>query len=369
MYIKNIFLENYRNIENIEFSPCNGVNVIYGDNAQGKTNILESVWLITGCKSFRSCTDDDLINFNKDFSNIKVDYFNDVRDIKTEICITHKKKGAKVNGVLKKSTRELMGTFLAVIFSPSHLSLVQDGPSERRKFLDIAISQINVKYAENLKNYNTVLKQKSAYLKDEAFLDNFEMLNIYNEKLSEFGSYIIFERSKYINELSGFVKDIYSGISENKEKIKIIYKNDSNLDGKNIGEIRKSLFLWYESKSQEEKKYKTSLVGPQKDDIEILINNISARKFGSQGQQRSCALALKLAESKVLESRTGHIPIAILDDVMSELDVKRQEYILNHINNRQVFITCCDPSQVIRQYSGSSFLVEKGKIIKTEKFD
>ena len=369
MHIKNIFLENYRNIENIEFSPCNGVNVIYGDNAQGKTNILESVWLITGCKSFRSCTDDDLIGFNKDFSNIKVDYFNDVRDIKTEICITHKKKGAKVNGVLKKSTRELMGTFLAVIFSPSHLSLIQDGPSQRRKFLDIAISQINIKYAESLKNYNTVLKQKNAYLKEDAFLDNYEMLNIYNEKLSEFGSYIIFERSKFIDELSGFVKDIYSGISENKEKIKTIYKNDSNLNGKNIGDIKNNLLLWYKSNSFEEKKYKTSLVGPQKDDIEILINNISARKFGSQGQQRSCALALKLAESKVLESRTGHIPIAILDDVMSELDVKRQEYILNHINNRQVFITCCDPSQVIRQYSGSSFLVENGKIIKTEKFD
>lgn len=363
MKINSVMLNNFRNISDISFLPDSEVNVIYGQNAQGKTNVLEAIWLFTGCKSFRGSKDSEFIKFNTDFSKISLDYCDNIREKKAEIIIGEKKK-AFLNGVEKKSTTEFIGEFYSVIFSPTHLSLIKDGPSERRKFLDSAICQLKPKYAKTLTSYKKIVLQRNSLLKDISYNSElYDILDILDEQLKKYASLIIFERLKYIDLLSKNSEEIYAGISENKEKMSIKYL--CGLDALEKNDLN-DIYDFLSEKIKEARKddifSKTTSIGPHRDDIEININNISARSFGSQGQQRSCALALKLGESEIIKSVTGENPIALLDDVMSELDEKRQDYVLNHIKERQVFLTCCDPSQVLRLCKGKSFLIENGQI-------
>ena len=363
MTVNSVKIKNFRNIADLSFTADNGVNVIYGENAQGKTNILESIWLFTGCKSFRGAKDSELIKFSEDFAKINLEFSNNLREKKSEIIIADKKKNASLNGVSLRSTAELIGSFYAVIFSPVHLSLIKDGPSARRKFLDTALCQLKPSYAEHLAGFKRALIQRNALLKDLHLNSQlYDMLDTWDDQLARYSACVIKERLQYIDLLSEYSKSIYSGISENKENFSVFYskKMDKDLSVKDIylSEIENL------KKSRKEDIFsKTTTVGPHRDDLEILINNVSARSFGSQGQQRSCALALKLGESEIIKKVTGETPVALLDDVMSELDEKRQDYVLNHINDRQVFLTCCDPSQVLRLCGGKSFLVKGGEII------
>ena len=363
MKINSISLENFRNIENMIFLPDNEVNVIYGQNAQGKTNILEAIWLFTGCKSFRGNKDSEFIKFNNEFSKISLNYEDTIREKKAEIIISDKKK-ALLNGVEKKSTADFIGEFYAVIFSPSHLSLIKDGPAVRRKFLDTAICQLKPKYAKTLSSYRKVLLQRNSLLKDIQYHSElYDILDVLDEQLAKYSSLIINERIKYIDLLSVKSEEIYSGISEQKEKLSIKYLcGIESLKNKEINDVYDFMTEKIKQARKEDITFKSTSVGPHRDDIEINIENISARSFGSQGQQRSCALALKLGESEIIKDITGENPVALLDDVMSELDEKRQDYVLNHIKERQVFLTCCDPSQVLRLCKGKSFLIENGKI-------
>ena len=363
MKINSILLEDFRNIENMLFLPHEEVNVIYGQNAQGKTNILEAIWLFTGCKSFRGSKDNDFIKFDSEFSKISLNYEDKIREKKSEIIFSDKKK-TFLNGVEKKSTTDFIGEFYAVIFSPSHLSLIKDGPAVRRKFLDTAICQLKPKYAKTLSSYRKVILERNSLLKDIQYHSElYDILDVLDEQLAKYASTIINERIKYIDLLSKHSEEIYSGISENKEKLSIKYLCGLNsLEKTGINDIYDYLSLKISESKKEDIILKSTSVGPHRDDIEINIDNISARSFGSQGQQRSCALALKLGESEIIKNLTGENPVALLDDVMSELDEKRQDYVLNHIKERQVFLTCCDPSQVLRLCKGKSFLIEKGKI-------
>ena len=363
MTVNSVNIKNFRNIADLSFTADNGVNVIYGENAQGKTNILESIWLFTGCKSFRGAKDNELIKFGEDFAKINLNFSDKSREKKSEIIIADKKKNASLNGVSLRSTAELIGSFYAVIFSPVHLSLIKDGPSARRKFLDTALCQLKPSYAEHLAGYKRALVQRNALLKDlHLNSELYDMLDTWDDQLARYSACVIKERLQYIDLLSEYSKSIYSGISENKESFSVFYsKNiDINLSVKDIflSEIEN-----LKNSRKEDILSKTTTVGPHRDDLEILINDVSARSFGSQGQQRSCALALKLGESEIIKKVTGETPVALLDDVMSELDEKRQDYVLNHINDRQVFLTCCDPSQVLRLCGGKSFLIKDGEII------
>ena len=363
MTVNSVNIKNFRNIADLSFTADNGVNVIYGENAQGKTNILESIWLFTGCKSFRGAKDNELIKFGEDFAKINLNFSDKSREKKSEIIIADKKKNASLNGVSLRSTAELIGSFYAVIFSPVHLSLIKDGPSARRKFLDTALCQLKPSYAEHLAGYKRALVQRNALLKDlHLNSELYDMLDTWDDQLARYSACVIKERLQYIDLLSEYSKSIYSGISENKESFSVFYsKNiDKNLSVKDIflSEIEN-----LKNSRKEDILSKTTTVGPHRDDLEILINDVSARSFGSQGQQRSCALALKLGESEIIKKVTGETPVALLDDVMSELDEKRQDYVLNHINDRQVFLTCCDPSQVLRLCGGKSFLIKDGEII------
>jgi DNA replication and repair protein RecF len=364
MKVNSVELNNFRNISALRLEANEGVNVIYGENAQGKTNILEGIWLFTGCKSFRGAKDSDLIRFGEDFSKINLSFSDNTREKRTDIIIGNKKKSISLNDVPLKSSAELIGSFYAVIFSPSHLSLIKDGPSERRRFIDTALCQLKPSYAESLARFRHTLQQRNALLKD-IYLNSqlYDLLDTLDIQLAEYSARVIGERLKYIDILSRYSGEIYSGISENREKISVKYSRTDIDKEISLGDLREIELQNLKNARKEDVINKITTVGPHRDDLEILINNVSARSFGSQGQQRSCALALKLGESEIIKSVTGETPVALLDDVMSELDEKRQDYVLNHINDRQVFLTCCDPSQVLRLCGGKSFLIKGGELV------
>lgn len=355
-------INNFRNIENLKIKPCENVNVIFGENAQGKTNLLESIWLFTGCKSFRGAKDSELVSFGKESAKLELDFFAENRKQYMRIEIDNRRRMSK-NSVPYKSRAKAMGDIRCVVFSPVHLNLIKEGPSERRRFLDIAISQIKPNYAILLTEYNKALKQRNALLKDIAMQrESKYLIDIWDERLAFYDSKLAIYRLSYINSLKEIVGEIYSGISSDREKISIEYKQkglDEIIAYKE--EYKRAMFMHRE----EDIATRTTTIGVHRDDLEICIDGVSARKFASQGQQRSAALALKLAEANLITAVTGEQPIALLDDVMSELDISRQDYILNHIKDWQVFITCCDPNTIKNFNNGRAFEIKDGKVIST----
>lgn len=346
MNVKHLEVKNFRNIERTTIDPCDGVNIIYGENAQGKTNLLESIWLFTGCRSFRSSKDSELINFNSKTANLSMDFFARDRDQNAYLEIGEGRKFI-LNGVKMKSSNQIMGEFLAVIFSPVHLSLVKEGPYERRRFLDIAISQLKPKYAVTLSQYNKAVAQRNVLLKDiQLHSELYDTLDIWEDRIAFFASEIIRQRLGYINKLSYYTDEIYSGLSSGKEKLDISYNQQTLV----VGDTKQELYENMKNQLYQARKLDLvtgfTSVGPHRDDLSIKIDRLPARTYGSQGQQRSAALSLKLGEAAVIKNFSDVQPVALLDDVMSELDTGRQNYILNHIKDWQVFITCCDPTAV-----------------------
>lgn len=362
MKINSIDIENFRNIKKLNVSFDN-VNIIYGENAQGKTNLIESIYLFTGSKSFRGVKDKELIKFDEQFARIKINFENKSREQNAEIFIENKRT-ASLNGVKKKSAAVLGEELKAVIFSPVHLSMVKDGPAERRKFIDNALCQLKFNYRNVLKEYNRALAQRNMLLKDISKNSSLsDMLYIWDKNLSKSGAKIIYQRNKYIDALLPYAKDIFDGLSGGKENIDLILKGAFDYKNLSLNDIENQLMLALEKNRTNDFMNRITTVGPHRDDMEILINDKSARSFGSQGQQRSCVLALKLAEASLLKEMTEDEPLALLDDVMSELDISRQDYILNHIKNWQVFITCCDANTVLRLKKGKTFHISNGGLI------
>lgn len=362
MKINKISIENYRNIEKID-AEFDNVNIIWGENAQGKTNLLEAIYLFTGSKSFRGVKDSQLVKFNEEKSNIKIEFTSNNRLQNAEIVIDSRRK-ATLNGISKKSTAQLGDEIKAVIFSPVHLSMIKDGPIERRKFIDTALYQIKSNYRNLLKDYNKALLQRNALLKNGRFDNNFDgSLYIWNINIANIGAKIIYQRLKYLEAINPYVKEIFSGISKGTEEIELKY-NGADEYLADIKDIENKLLTAIENNTQIDIINKITTKGPHRDDIDIMINGISAKTFGSQGQQRSCVLAIKLAEASLLKEMTQIEPVALLDDVMSELDEKRQDYILNHIKDWQVFITCCEKETILRLKQGKTFHIDKGQIIK-----
>ncbi|MGN1442938.1 MAG: DNA replication/repair protein RecF [Acutalibacteraceae bacterium] len=351
----------FRNIRNLRIEPCEGVNVIYGDNAQGKTNLLESIWLFTGCRSFRGAKDSELINFNARKALLSLDYYGYDREQNISLEIEKGRKFA-LNGVNLKSPSKIMSEFLAVVFSPVHLSLIKDGPYERRKFLDIAISQLKPKYAVSLSQYNKAVAQRNILLKDIAYHGElYDMLDVWEDRIAFYAGEVVRQRIGYVNRLAPFCSEIYGGISSKKEDLSVTYTQSCPAVGDNKTELYESFkSLLFASRKNDILTGSTS-VGPHRDDIEIKIDGLTARSYGSQGQQRSAALALKLGEAAVIKEFSGEQPVALLDDVMSELDESRQNYILNHIKDWQVFITCCDPGSVKNLKDGKAIRIKDGK--------
>ena len=375
MKITELHLSGFRNLSDLTLRPSGEINVFYGDNAQGKTNLLESIWLFTGSKSFRGSKDGDLVRFGSNLCRIHVDYASGGRECRATIDIGQSRK-AELNGVPLDCAARLAGEFCAVIFSPEHLGLIKDGPQIRRKFIDAAICQLWPKYIGLIMNYNRALAHRNALLKDiPLHSELIDTLPIWNEKLAHTGSHIVMTRLRYLKMLRTDAQNIYNGISHGSEKFDLIYQDSRQQDYMDSGEnqaetagiLQSTLLKNLETHRKQDIECGYTHDGPHKDDLLIKINGLHARLFGSQGQQRSAALALKLAEASVLQKQTGESPILLLDDVMSELDRSRQDYLLRNIMGWQVFITCCDPSAFSRFEKGKIFQVEKGNVTEIDR--
>ena len=364
MRISRLHLEQFRNIESLSVFPCETVNIIYGDNAQGKTNLLEAIWLLSGAKSFRGAKDADLIRFGERRALIESDFFCAGRQQTSKIQLEGKKT-AWLNDIRQDSITAFAGIFTTVVFSPSHLGLVKDGPAGRRKFLDTSICQITPRYIGMIGQYQRILLQRNTLLKDiyyaSALLDT---LDIWDEKLSALGGVIIRMRMEYTRRLQKEAEDIYKGISMERESFSLDYRPFELpvQEGQTQREISSLLLEKMMQNRSEDLRSGSTGIGPHRDDLEISINGRSVRSFGSQGQQRSSVLALKLAESRCIGDILGERPVILLDDVMSELDQNRREYLLNHLTGSQIFITCCDKGYFSRLEGGRVFRMEHGQL-------
>ena len=356
MIVKNLTSKGFRNFDEIEFFPSKNMNVIYGNNAQGKTNLLEAIWLFCGAKSFRGAKDRELLGFNKEKAINTCEFIFGENKKNAKIIIEEKRK-AELGGKLLSSASKLAGNFYAIVFSPMDLNLVNDGPNVRRKFLDTAIGQIYPLYNEKIRNYMKALNQRNTILRDVKFHSDIEfLLDDFEKSLSVLIKEIVKYRYRYVEILSETAPEIYGGISGEREKLTIEYSSPvlRNMGSEEI------LKLLKKSRKEDILTGNTS-VGPHRDDLELILNNSKLKSYGSQGQRRSVCLTLKLSEAKILKKITGEYPIALLDDVMSELDKSRQGFILNHIKDWQVFITCCDPSNIKGLKDGTVFQMEGGK--------
>lgn len=355
MIVKNLYSKGFRNFEEIEFLPSENMNVIYGDNAQGKTNLLEAIWLFCGAKSFRGAKDSELLGFNSQKAVNSCDFIFGETEKNAKIIIEQNRR-AELNGKILSSPSKLAGNFYAIVFSPTDLNLVNDGPSVRRRFLDTAIGQIYPLYNEKLRNYMKAVNQRNTILRDIKFHSDIEfLLDDFEKSLAAFIKDVIKYRYRYVEILKEILPEIYGGLSGEKEILKIEYCSTFSKDFslEQIAEILKK------SRKGDILTGNTS-VGPHRDDVNLFLNGSAVKSFGSQGQRRSVCLALKLSEAKVLKRITGEYPIALLDDVMSELDKSRQDFILNHIKDWQVFITCCDPSNIKGLENGTVFQMKGG---------
>ena len=333
MIIKFLELDDYRNYEKLSIKFDKGINILYGDNAQGKTNILEAIYYLSTTRSHRGNKDREIIRFGCSESHIRA-LFNK-NDVEYQIDIhlrKEKSKGIAVNGVKLKKAAELLGIANIIIFSPEDLSIIKNGPSERRNFVDSELCQLDKIYLYNLTNYNKIVNQRNNLLKDIIIHPELrDTLEVWDTQLINIGNKIIERRKLFTDQLNEIIVDIHKNISGGNEELKIIY--DPNIDIEGFEEKLKR-------RRENDIRYKMTSVGPHRDDFIFKINDVDIKKYGSQGQQRTAALSLKLAEIKLVERLSGSMPILLLDDVLSELDSNRQNYLLNSIKDIQTIVTC-----------------------------
>ena len=333
MNISSVELNNFRNYESLNLSLDEGVNIFYGDNAQGKTNLLDAVYVGCTSKSHRMSKDREMIRFNCTDAHIKLKLKK--KDVPYRIDMHLKKNSAKgiaVNGIPIRRSSELFGIANVVFFSPEDLNIIKDGPSERRRFMDLEMCQQSRLYLHALISYTKIINQKNRLLKEYSFTSGAEELtDVYNMQLMSFGSEIIRLREDFIKRLNEIIGEIHFSITEGKEKIELIY--DSNTTAERFEDDLKKI-------RKQEIRSGMSLIGPHRDDLVFRVNNTDLRHFGSQGQQRTAVLSLKLSEIRSFEEASGEKPLLLLDDVLSELDRKRQIQLLSSIRDGQTLITC-----------------------------
>lgn len=333
MIIKSLELENYRNYKNLSLEFDKGTNILTGENAQGKTNILEAVYLCSTTKSHRGSKDSEIINFDSEECHLRTILNKKEEDIRIDIHLRKSKsKVIALNLEKLKKTSELIGILNVVLFSPEDLNIIKGGPSYRRTFIDMQICRLDPSYVFNLSNYNKIIDQRNKLLKDIYFQPALkETLFIWDSQLQSYGSQVIKKRREFVNELNEIVKEIHYKLTNQKEFLDIKYEPDTLED-----EIENTL----KQNAERDLRSKATSAGPHRDDYVININGMDARKYGSQGQQRTAALSLKLAEIEIIKRNTKDNPIFLLDDVLSELDSNRQNMLLDSISNIQTIITC-----------------------------
>lgn len=358
MWIKKLSLKNFRNYQDQEIEFCNNINIFYGENAQGKTNIIEAIYMSSIGKSFRTNKDIETIMLNKDNSLIECFFEKEDRDGKIKIEI-NKKKNIFINGIKIKKLSELLGNINIVIFTPDDIEILKGGPQNRRKFLDIMISQLRPNYIYNLNMYLKTLEQRNNYLRqirEEQKDEN--MLEIWDEKLADYATKICKYRTDYINNINKKIKNIHKEITNNKEEIDIKYISECQDKNTylNLLKQRRKLDII--------KGYTTK--GIHRDDFSVFINNKELNIYGSQGQHRTAILSLKISELQIIKDEIGEYPILLLDDFMSELDNNRRKNLLKYMKDAQVIITCTEKLD-IDSLNYLEYKVENGKIFDKDK--
>lgn len=336
MIIESIELKNFRNYEKLQMEFDSETNILYGDNAQGKTNILEAVYLSGTTKSHKGSKDRDVINFKHEESHIRTMVRKNGISYRIDMHLKkNKTKGIAVNGIPIKKAGDLFGIVNIVFFSPEDLNIIKNGPSERRRFIDMELCQLDKVYMHDLTNYNKIIGQRNKLLKDigygsgdRALLDT---LSMWDMQLCSYGSKIIQRRKVFIRQLNEIIHDIHRKLTGEKEEIELIYEPDSD---------ENMLHEKLEKNRDRDIKMKMTSAGPHRDDLCFKVNGVDIRRFGSQGQQRTSALSLKLSEIELVKKTIHDTPVLLLDDVLSELDSHRQNYLLNSIQNIQTLITC-----------------------------
>lgn len=355
MYIKKIMLLEYRNYRNMTIDLGRNVNVFMGDNAQGKTNILEAMYYCGFAKSHRTNRDKELVNWDSEKSFISLSVGKERIDKRIDINIFKDgKKAIKVNSIKINKIGELVGIFNVVMFSPEDLKIVKESPGIRRKFLDMELSQLNKKYYYSLVQYNKILNERNTVLKQKKV--DVSMLDIYDLQLSEFAEYIVKERIKYIDKLNEHGKIVHNEITSGKEIIEFKYLSSI----KNLDDIKKSFLEGLEKNRSKDIEKRLTSIGPHRDDFLILINDIDAKSYGSQGQQRTAVLSIKFASLRIIKDITGEYPVLLLDDVLSELDFNRKRYVLTSIGQIQTVITCTGIEDL------TEYLDEKARVFKVQ---
>lgn len=353
----------FRNLEKTEIEPSEEVNIICGDNGQGKTNLIEGIALFSGVRSFRGAHNRQMIRDEEDFARLETEFFAEKRDQNAALVLTPDKKELTLNGVKQAAASAMIGKFCCVVFSPDRMSLITGGAIERRHFLDAAISQCYPRFVPVLYSYNQTVNQRNALLKQiasgEADKRGLELWDMY---AAGYAAEIALRRSAYCKSLSEKAKRIYDGISAGREDMSVEYSCSYMSEGDGKEEIIQRFIKTLRESWDKDIALGYTLRGPQRDDIIIKLSGKDIRPYGSQGQKRSAVLALKLAEAEYLSELIEEKPIALLDDVMSELDKSRQAYLLNRLDGWQVYITCCDPAPLKLLDKGKIYNVEKGRV-------
>ena len=359
MYIKEIELKDFRNYKELKVSFSRNVNIFLGNNAQGKTNLLEGIYLNAMARSFKTSRDKEMIRFGEEFCRINTISVIDDEEQKTEIIIAKNgKKAVKLDGIKIKKTSELLDRIFIIVFSPEDLKIVKDEPEKRRRFIDRELCQINIGYYNDLSNYKKVLRQRNTYLKE---LDiETSVLDIWDFELAKYGSKVILKRKEFIDKINTISSSIHDSISGGREKLEIKYEPNVHFTENTERDFYEVLV----SGRNDDIRNRTTGRGPHKDDLSISGDGIDFRKFGSQGQQRTAALSLKLSEIKLIEEETGEKPVLLLDDVLSELDNDRQTYLINSLGENQLFITTADLSGKVAKSlpQGKVFKISSGNI-------
>ncbi len=362
MYIKDIELHNFRNYRNLQLEFHPNVNLILGMNAQGKTNLLESIYITSMGKSFRTSKDNEMILFGEEFGRVKVNAQKDYYDTSVELILSKdSKKSAKVDGVKIKKSSQLLENIYMVIFSPEDLRIVKDEPEKRRKFIDRELCQLRPKYYEDLSSYKKVLLQRNAYLKEHE-VDS-SILDLWDMQLAKYGASIMMMRADFVKKLDKISRGIHGSITNGKENLELKYVPNVPLC-ETQEELEETYYQIIRSSFDNDMRQRTTTKGPHKDDLEFFIDGISVRSFGSQGQQRTSALSIKLAELSLIKEETGEEAILLLDDVMSELDLQRQEFLVKSLAEIQMFITTTEIPDKLKETlpDGKTFYVTAGSV-------
>lgn len=368
MIIKRFRAENFRNIEkcDIEFSP--GVNLLYGKNAQGKTNVIEGIYYFSRGKSFRGREDKELVRFGSEGFRIYTDFETSLGRESLEYAMFGREKLRKKNDYKINKVTEMIGSFKAVLFYPDDLGLVKDGPEQRRGFINVAAAACYTPYIRYYSDYKKALENRNCILKmmqKGLYIDNRE-LDSWSESMAEYASHIYLFRKDYVKRLSKYAGSILKEISDGKEDLSLCYESciDAETDSREV--VKQEYKRILTSSLDREIAAGVTLFGPHRDDLEIKINGKSARSFASQGQQRSIVLALKLSEGEVIKEICGEYPVFLFDDVLSELDERRRKYVLSEIGERQIIITCCDRSECVG-FTDNEIEVSGGKYVSSHR--